>query len=215
MLSLDFTFQRSDFELKVQRQFTAAATGIFGPSGCGKSTLLALIAGLLSPTQGRIDWREHCLVNTETQLFISPPQRHIGLVFQDGQLFPHMTVLQNLRYGWNNITPEQRHFDVDFVVDLFELRGLLKRFPLQLSGGEKQRVALARAILYSPSLLLLDEPLSALDSRLKSQITSFLQRIKTELKIPMLYVSHDWQEVDQIADDCVFMERGGFVITPN
>lgn len=212
MLELDFQFQRDAFSLQLAQQFSAPVTGILGASGSGKSTLLSLIAGLLKPQQGRISLNGKILCDTRARIWIPPHQRHIGLVFQDGQLLPHLSVRNNLLYGYNNITPEQRRFSLAAIVELLEIGSLLERKPTQLSGGEKQRVALGRAVLYSPELLLLDEPLSALDERLKQQILPFFLRIYDECRIPMVYVTHAFSELEFLTSQR-FVVRDGSVHT--
>ena len=208
MLSFDLRFARGGFELSAAANVGAGVTGVYGPSGSGKSTLLALLAGLLAPAQGTVRLGERVLVDTATQRFVPAWDRHVGLVFQDGQLFPHMTVRQNLLYGRSRIPPELRRFELGGVAELLEITPLLDRRPTLLSGGERQRVALGRALLYSPQLLLLDEPLSSLDDRLKRQILPFLKRIKDETRLPMLYVTHAHGELDYLADRTLGMERG-------
>jgi molybdate transport system ATP-binding protein len=200
VLELDFIFQREQFSLSVKQSFSAPITGVLGASGSGKSTLLALIAGLLKPQQGIISLNKKILFDKKNKIWIPPHKRHTGLVFQDGQLLPHLSVRHNLLYGFNNIEENQRRFSFDAIVDLLELRSLLDRRPLALSGGEKQRVALGRAVLYSPELLLLDEPLSSLDERLKKQILPFFLRIYSECKIPMIYVTHALSELEYLTD---------------
>lgn len=211
MLAFDLELRRDDFRLAVAATLTAPVTGLSGPSGSGKSTLLALIAGLLRPTRGRITLDDRVLADTARGIFLPPQQRHIGLVFQDAQLFPHLTVRQNLLYGWQRLRPEQRRFGLDAVCALLEIGHLLERQPRQLSGGERQRVALGRAILYSPRLLLLDEPLAALDDRLKAQILPFLSRIRDETGLPMLYVSHSRQEIASLTGTVLCLEQGVIV----
>ena len=211
MLDIDVKFQRDNFSLQVCTQFTAPITGVLGASGSGKSTLLAIIAGLLKPQQGHILLDHLPLLNTAEKYFVPPHKRRIGLVFQDGQLLPHLSVRNNLLYGYRNILPQQRHFELAAVVDLLEIGALLERKPGSLSGGEKQRVALGRAVLYSPALLLLDEPLSALDERLKNQILPFFLRIKSEFKIPMIYVTHSPRELEFLTDCWVTMSAGKLV----
>ncbi|RYY03609.1 MAG: ATP-binding cassette domain-containing protein [Gammaproteobacteria bacterium] len=212
MLELDFSFQRDNFLLQVCRKIDAPITGILGASGSGKSTLLAVIAGLLKPQTGNISLEKCVLFSADTNakinIWIPPHKRRIGLVFQDGQLLPHLSVRKNLLYGYRNIMPEQRHFELAEIAKLLEIEDLLERKPNALSGGEKQRVALGRAVLYSPELLLLDEPLSALDERLKNQILPFFLRIKSECKIPMIYVTHSPREVDFLADTQLIMSEG-------
>lgn len=198
MLELDFYFQRGDFSLTVNQTFNAPITGILGASGSGKSTLLALIAGLLKPKKGLLKLHQNILFDSDTNRWVPPHQRHIGLMFQNGELLPHLSVRNNLLYGYNNIRPAQRRFSVDAIVDLLEIAPLLERRPAALSGGEKQRVALGRAVLYSPELLLLDEPLSALDQRLKQHILPFFLRIYSECNIPMIYVTHAVSELEYL-----------------
>jgi molybdate transport system ATP-binding protein len=207
VLKMNFSFNRQEFSLAVNQSFTAGVTGILGESGSGKSTLLALIAGLLKPTQGSIFLDQTPLCEISTGIWVPPHNRHIGLVFQDSQLLPHLSVKQNLLYGYHNIQPEFRRFSLEEIIHLLEITPLLKRNPATLSGGEKQRVALGRAVLYSPKLLLLDEPLSALNERLKNQILPLFQRVKSECKIPMIYVTHAHQELDQLADSIFSIEN--------
>ncbi|HEY0502036.1 MAG TPA: ATP-binding cassette domain-containing protein [Lysobacter sp.] len=208
MLSFDLQFARGDFALNAAATFGDGVTGVYGPSGSGKSTLLALLAGLLTPTIGVVRLAGRTLVDTTAPHFVPAWGRHIGLVFQDGQLFPHLTVRQNLLYGLSRIPEAARRFDLAGVAELLEITPLLDRRPTLLSGGERQRVALGRALLYSPQLLLLDEPLSSLDDRLKQQILPFLRRIKVETRVPMLYVTHAHSELDYLADRAFGMERG-------
>lgn len=208
MLSFDLQFARGGFELSASATVGPGVTGVYGPSGSGKSTLLALLAGLLAPSRGTVRLGERVLVDTATRRFVPAWDRHVGLVFQDGQLFPHLTVRQNLLFGQRRIAADRRRFDLDGVAGLLEITPLLDRRPTLLSGGERQRVALGRALLYSPQLLLLDEPLSSLDDRLKQQILPFLKRIRDETRIPMLYVTHAHSELDYLADRTMGMERG-------
>jgi molybdate transport system ATP-binding protein len=206
MLSIDLDFRRGSFRLQAQADFGAGVTGICGPSGSGKSTLLALLAGLLKPQGGTIRFDGDLLFGG--QRFVPAWERHFGLVFQDGQLFPHLSVRDNLLYGHKRLQPAQRRFELQPVLELLEIGPLLARRPAQLSGGERQRVALGRALLYSPRLLLLDEPLSSLDERLKQQILPFLRRVKEETRLPMLYVTHATAEVDYLADRVMRMDAG-------
>ena len=208
MLRFDFAYQRGDFTLHAQTEIGEGVTALVGPSGAGKSTLLALIAGLLSPQQGLLQFDGTTLVDTSSNVFVPAWQRHFGLVFQDGQLFPHLSVRDNLLYGWHRRLPAERRFTLEQVLALLEIGPLQARRPAHLSGGERQRVALGRALLYSPRLLLLDEPLASLDERLKQQILPFLKRVKEETRLPMLYVSHLRAEVDYLADRMLTMEAG-------
>ena len=211
MLDLDVKFQRDNFSLQICTEFRAPITGVLGASGSGKSTLLAIIAGLLKPQQGRVSLNHQPLLNTQEKYFVPPHKRRIGLVFQDGQLLPHLSVRNNLLYGYRNILPQQRQFELAAVVDLLQIGSLLERKPGALSGGEKQRVALGRAVLYSPQLLLLDEPLSALDERLKNQILPFFLRIQSEFKIPMIYVTHSPREIEFLTDCWLTMSDGKLI----
>ena len=208
MLNFDLRYARGAFELIARASVEGGVTGICGPSGSGKSTLLMLLAGLLRPRSGSLRIGDETLVDSKRKIFVPAWDRHFGLVFQDGQLFPHLTVRRNLLYGHDRLAPAARQFTLDAVLQLLEIGHLLDRRPTLLSGGERQRVALGRALLYSPRLLLLDEPLSALDDRLKQQILPFLKRVKEETRIPMLYVSHARAEVDYLADRVLVMEQG-------
>jgi molybdate transport system ATP-binding protein len=215
VLDLDLTFKRDDFCLQVCTKIDSEITGVLGASGSGKSTLLAVIAGLLKPQHGHIKLNNQSLFDAKKNLWIPPHKRRVGLVFQDGQLLPHLSVLNNLLYGYRNIEPEQRHFELKEVTKLLEIEHLLERKANALSGGEKQRIALGRAVLYSPSLLLLDEPLSSLDERLKNQILPFFLRIKTECKIPMVYVTHSPREIEFLTNTCLTMSDGRLLASEN
>jgi molybdate transport system ATP-binding protein len=208
VLNVDIEFRRGAFTLVARADLDVGVTGVFGPSGCGKSTLLALLAGLLRPQRGTLRFEGRALADASAGVFVPAWQRHFGLVFQDGQLFPHLSVRSNLLYGFRHLTTAERRFELDAVAELLEIAPLLRRRPGHLSGGERQRVALGRALLYSPRLLLMDEPLSSLDERLKQQILPFLKRVKEETKIPMIYVSHSRAEVDFLADRVLLMNDG-------
>ncbi|GGY62678.1 molybdenum ABC transporter ATP-binding protein [Cellvibrio zantedeschiae] len=215
MLDVDINVKRDDFCLQVCTKLEAPITGILGASGSGKSTFLAVIAGLLKPQQGYIQLNDQRLFDAKTNLWSPPHKRRIGLVFQDGQLLPHLSVHNNLLYGYRNITQSERHFELNEVAKLLEIEHLLDRKATALSGGEKQRVALGRAILYSPSVLLMDEPLSSLDERLKNQILPFFLRIKSECKIPMVYVTHSPRELDFLTDTQLVMSDGQLLANGN
>lgn len=211
MLSFDLQFKRGDFQLATKAELNGGVTGICGASGSGKSTLLALLTGLLRPQKGVLRCGDSTLIDTDRGYFVPPWLRHFGLVFQDGLLFPHLTVQENLLYGFHRLKPADRRLDLNRVLELLEIGSLIARRPAQLSGGERQRVALGRALLYSPRLLLLDEPLSSLDERLKQQILPFLKRVKDETRIPMIYVTHAMAEVDYLADRVLLMEQGRLI----
>ncbi|MES2886216.1 MAG: ATP-binding cassette domain-containing protein [Pseudomonadota bacterium] len=208
MLHFDLHYQRGEFTLSAKAEIGEGVTALVGPSGAGKSTLLALLAGLLAPQVGTLRFGQQLLIDTAGKIQVPAWQRHFGLVFQDGQLFPHLSVRDNLLYGWHRRPAEQHRFTLQQVLALLEIGPLQSRRPAQLSGGERQRVALGRALLYSPRLLLLDEPLASLDERLKQQILPFLKRVKDETRLPMLYVSHLRAEVDYLADRVMVIEQG-------
>ena len=198
ILQFDCQFSHGDaFQLHLQLELNAGVTALVGPSGVGKTTTLQLIAGLLRPTRGRIVLDDRVLCDVERRVFVPPERRDLGLVPQDYLLFPHLTVEQNLRYGLrrNRRSP----FDYAHLVDVLELGDLQTRLPAALSGGQRQRVAIGRAILRGPRLLLLDEPLSALDDQLKQQVVAFLRRTLTEYPVPTLLVSHDEASVESLA----------------
>jgi molybdate transport system ATP-binding protein len=184
-------------------------TVLFGPSGAGKSTVIAAAAGLLRPDACRIVVDGTVLADTEAGIWLPPERRGVGLVFQDAKLFPHMSVLTNLRFGLRRAAPGPVRLDE--VVDLLGIAALLSRRPNTLSGGERQRVAIGRALLAQPHLLLMDEPLASLDAPRKAEILPFLARLKTALRLPVLYVTHAPDEVNRLADQLVLIEAGHVV----
>lgn len=210
---LRFSFRRvqGDFSLEVAGNFGPGITALFGPSGSGKTTLLNCLAGLLKPDDGEIVLYERDHYRGSPKIFVPPEKRRIGLVFQDGALFPHMSVSGNIMYGRARTPVADRRVDVDHVVDLLGLRPLMDRSPESLSGGERQRVAIARALAMSPGLLLLDEPMASLDVRLRGVVLSYLRRVHDDLGIPMVYVSHSISEVLALADDALVLSRGKVV----
>ena len=209
-MTLEFQtlLHRSGFTFEVTLRATHAVTGIFGPSGSGKTTLLQLVAGLAKPDDGRIVLDGEVFCDTASGVFLPPHARRVGMVFQDGRLFPHLCVRDNLLYGLHLTPASAQRFTLAEVVELLELGPLMARWPGRLSGGEHQRVALGRAILCSPRLLLLDEPLASLDRRLKQQITPFFRRIRDATQIPMLYVSHDPRDILDLTNQFAVIERG-------
>ena len=194
MIDCHIQLKQWQFDLDQRFQSDQSVIGLFGASGSGKTTILHSIAGLVTPQAGWIKIKNQTWFDQAQRINLSTQQRRIGLVFQDAQLFPHKNVKQNLLFGFKHIQPQQRQFEVDYIIEL-----------LKLSGGEKQRVALGRALLYSPQLLLLDEPLSALDAAHKAEIIPFFQRVKQELGIPMLYVSHDKSEIEQLPHEIWYL----------
>lgn len=198
LLHFDCRFRRSSrFALDLAFDAGAGVTALVGPSGCGKTTTLRLIAGLLTPDDGRIQLGERVLFDRAKRINLPPEQRSLGLVFQDYQLFPHLTVEQNLRYGLARNPKSPIEFA--HVVDILELGPLLSAWPHSLSGGESQRTAIGRAILRGPQLLLLDEPLSALDPELRESISGYLERVIGEYQIPTLLVTHDPASIERLA----------------
>ena len=211
MLSIRLTRGLSSFALEVAVDCRYPVTAIFGPSGSGKTTLLNLVAGLMRPDRGEIRFDDEVLFSSEAGIDLPPEQRRVGYVFQDDLLFPHLTVDGNLRYGYNLLPSPARRFEVKQVVDLLELGPLLERRPALLSGGERQRVALGRAILTSPRLLLMDEPLASLDQGLKDRIIPYLRHIRTDLEIPILYVSHSVAEILGLTGQVIVLNQGRVV----
>ena len=204
MIAIDIALSQGAFTLDVQAQLQARAAALFGPSGAGKTTILDAIAGLRTPQRGSIviDGRE--LYSSARAINLPPHRRQVGYVPQDVALFPHMNVRRNLLYGRHPGTSPE----LERVVSMLEIDRLLDRRVTDLSGGERQRVAVGRALMSGPSLLLLDEPLAAVDVPLRRRILPYLQRVRDELKIPILYVSHDREEVDLLADVVVRLENG-------
>lgn len=199
----------AEFILQADARFTAHATGITGPSGSGKTTLLELLAGLRRPATGRISVGDMVLTDMIQSVNLLPEKRRVGYVPQDLALFPHLNVRRNLFFGRQpaDVT-NVNNIEADRVIDLLEIRSLLERPVHRISGGERQRVALGRALLASPRLLLLDEPLSNLDTRLKDRILPYLQAVRDEFTLPIVYVSHLWREIEMLCDDVWFMEQG-------
>jgi len=183
-------------------------TVLFGPSGCGKTTVLRTLAGLERPNSGRIEFRGEAWFDAGRRTFLSPQARDVGFLFQDYALFPHLTVAQNIAYGLRRLTAEQQSRLVAEILDRFQIRELERRYPHQVSGGQQQRVALARVLVRRPRLLLLDEPLSALDSTLREELRSRLRRWLSDFGIPVVVVTHDRTEAMALADQIVVMDAG-------
>ena len=183
-------------------------TALFGPSGSGKTSVLNAISGFLRPGSGQIQFGSTVWFSDAEKVWVPPHLRGVGTVFQDTQLFPHLTVRGNLDYADRRADPDKPGHSYAQIVSAMELEPLLERRPQTLSGGEKQRVAIARTLLTRPDLLLLDEPLSALDNARKGELLPFLETLKSDFALPTLYVSHDVDEVSRIADRVIMMEDG-------
>ena len=208
VISLNLRKSFPGFQLAVNADLPAGIAAVFGPSGSGKTTLLNCIAGLDHPDDGEILLRGQTLFSSTAGINLPPNRRNVGYVFQDNLLFPHLSVAQNIHYGYN-LTPEpRRRVSPNQLVDLLELAPLLHRRMDGLSGGEQQRVALARALAASPNLLLLDEPLAALHLSIRGRILRYLKAIHRQLAIPMLYVSHSISEALALADSALVLDRG-------
>jgi len=201
----------TDFPLEVDVEIQHQVTAIFGPSGAGKTSLLDLIAGLRRPKSAFIQLGDRVLTDTGARTSVPTRHRQIGYVPQDLALFPHLSVQKNLLYGCKGNGTRAPLFSFEHVTQVLEIGPLADRRVANLSGGEKQRVALARALLASPAILLLDEPLASLDAALKSKIIPYLARIRDEFHLPMLYVTHDWNEVQALCTEALIMERGRIV----
>ena len=208
MLRVDIRKKLGHFNLEVAFATEGRVTGLFGSSGAGKTSLVSLIAGLETPDRGHITIDGERLVDTAAGLDVPPHRRRIGYVFQDARLFPHLDVAQNLDYGRRMNALSRDPAQERRIADLLDIGTLLRRRPGALSGGERQRVALGRALLSRPRLLLLDEPLGALDDERKAEILPYLVRLRDEADIPMVYVSHDPDEMRQLATDVVILKRG-------
>lgn len=192
-------------DIRLSLRTGAGLTALLGPSGVGKTSVLNMVAGLLPPDEGRITVAGEVLFDRAAGINLPPEKRRAGCVFQDGRLFPHMRVLANLRYGERLVPPSSRWISLTEVVEFLGIAHLLDRWPRTLSGGEAQRVAIGRALLSAPRFLLMDEPLSFLDAPRREEIMRVIERIRDELRLPILYVSHDRREVDRLATQVVEM----------
>lgn len=198
----------ADFRLEADFTLTAKRCGVFGPSGSGKSTLMYILAGLLRPDAGRITLAGRVLFDSADSINLPPEQRRIGVVFQHSHLFPHLNVEQNLLYGWKRTREDRRWINPDALIKVLDLAQLLKRGTASLSGGERQRVALARTILASPRLILMDEPLTGLDEKLKYQIIPYLNKVFARFDVPLLFVSHSLREMRLLTEEVLVVDKG-------
>ena len=207
MLILDVQKRLGDFVLRARFETGSAATALFGPSGSGKTTIVDIIAGLAAPDQGRLLYRGRLLFDSDGGVNLPAHRRGFGYVFQDGRLFPHLTVERNLDYGRRMRRLRPDGAEMRRVVRMLDIGHLLERRPGKLSGGERQRVAIGRALLMRPQLLLLDEPLASLDAARKAEIMPYLERLRDE-GVPMIYVSHQAADIRRIAASVVRVEAG-------
>jgi molybdate transport system ATP-binding protein len=210
-MSLDVDVHHSLGSFTLDARFTApkGVTALFGRSGAGKSTLVNIVAGLIKPQRGKVIVDGQALVDTERGVFVPRHRRQVGYVFQDSRLFPHLSVRQNLLYGrWFAHGNGGASGDFASVVDLLGIGTLLDRRPESLSGGEKQRVAIGRALLAKPRLVLMDEPLASLDEARRAEIMPYIERLRDEAGVPILYVSHSISEVARLATTVVVLGNG-------
>jgi molybdate transport system ATP-binding protein len=208
VIDVSVRHRQGDFTLDVAFRTSARIVALFGPSGSGKTTLLNVIAGLVRPDEALVSVDGQVLTDTKAARIVPPYRRRIGYVFQDGRLFPHLTVRRNLLYGRWLAPRQERIASLEEISTLLGITSLLDRGPATLSGGEKQRVAIGRAILASPRLLLMDEPLASLDEARRAETLPYLERLRDELNIPIIYVSHSAEEVERLADEVVSLEHG-------
>ena len=200
---IDVACRLGDAHVRLSLSSGAGITALFGPSGAGKTSILNMVAGLLRPDSGRIMVDGEILFDAAARIDMPPERRRAGYVFQDGRLFPHRRVRANLLYGWRRAAPDHRWITPGEVIAFLGIGHLLDRWPRTLSGGEAQRVAIGRALLSGPRFLLMDEPLASHDLARRGEILQVVERIRDELRLPILYVSHDRAEVDRLATTVV------------
>jgi molybdate transport system ATP-binding protein len=213
MLAVNVEKRLGDFFLNAQLEIPGGVAGLFGPSGAGKTTLISMIAGLIAPDRGRIALDHTTLFDSSARIDVPVHRRRIGYVFQEGRLFPHYSVAANLDYGrrMSGLAHDNKEFE--HVVAMLDISALLERRPAKLSGGERQRVAIGRALLMRPRLLLLDEPLASLDETRKREIFPYLEKLRDEPRVPMVYVSHNASELARLATSVVWLDAGRVIST--
>ena len=207
MIALDFRLEQGSFALEMRERLEARVTVLFGPSGAGKTTILEAIAGLRRPSRGTIAVNGRAVYDAARRIDLPAHGRHVGYVSQDVSLFPHLNVRRNLLYGQRR----GGRLELGTVTSMLAIETLLDRDVRDLSGGEKQRVALGRALMSAPDILLLDEPLAAVDVELRRRILPYLERVRDEVKVPIIYVTHDRDEARRFADHVLLLERGSVV----
>nr|WP_319490377.1 molybdenum ABC transporter ATP-binding protein [uncultured Desulfobacter sp.] len=209
-MQLDVQLKKSfkDFTLDVAFSLSSPRTGIFGPSGSGKSTIMNLLSGLELPDSGFIQLGDTVLFDAREKINLKPDQRNVGVVFQHAHLFPHMSVKRNIFYGYKRVKAKHRQIDPDGLFNVLGVSQLLSRNVSTLSGGERQRIALARTVLSNPRLILMDEPLSALDEGHKFQIIPYLKKVFNKYGIPMIFISHSVLEMRMMTDEVLVIEKG-------
>ena len=203
---IDISSRRGDFDLAVAFKVEPGLTALFGPSGAGKTTVLNMIAGVATPDRGRIAVDGTVLFDSAARIDLKPERRRVGYIFQDARLFPHISVEANLLYGYK--LAAARYAEPEHIIALLGIGHLLTRRPGSLSGGEQQRVAIGRAILASPRLLLMDEPLASLDEERKAEILPYIERLRDDVRIPILYVTHARAEVERLAGAVIRLAGG-------
>ncbi len=205
-LQFELKLKRGDFNFDVSGSYDRHITAVFGPSGAGKTTLIRLLAGLIKPDSGKIILNDRVLTDTDKKTHVPVNKRAMGIVFQDQLLFPHMTVKQNLCFGAKYTA--KKTLKLEEVVKLLGLSDLLDCYPGSISGGEQQRTAIGRALMCAPEILLLDEPFNAVDYSLRSDILMYLKRLRDQLDIPMIVISHDPADLKQLADTVQLIRKG-------
>ena len=208
MIEVEIEERVGDFHLDVAFRADAPVVGLFGRSGAGKTTLVSAIAGIGKPSRGCVRINGDVLFDSSRGIDVPAERRRVGYVFQDALLFPHLDVLGNLNYGHRLRQVSERVIAQDHVIELLGLSGLLQRRTRTLSGGEKQRVAIGRALLAQPRILLMDEPLASLDAARKAEILDYIERLRADLAIPIVYVSHSVTEITRLADTVVVLADG-------
>ncbi len=213
MIDVDIEQRLGAFELAVAFRAEAPVVGLFGRSGCGKTSVINALAGISRPRRGRIEVNGETLFDSARGIDVPPDRRRLGCVFQGDLLFPHLDVEANLLYGFRRAAAASRVIEPARVIDLLGLKALLKRMPIALSGGEKQRVAIGRALLAQPRLLLMDEPLASLDVTRQNEVLRYIEQLRDDLHIPIVYVSHSIAEITRLADTVVIMADGKALAT--